>query len=395
MGPRRSAVAILSPFILAAAFVSCEETPAPTPRNDPAPTPVPEPAPAPEPAPEPAPLPPTPAGLHVSDRGPDFIEWRWERVPRVAGYELWLSLDSTFTDEDPVVGLESHQISYRHEGIAGGESASARVRSVARGPTVVHGEWSSPVVGETFALRVTEDRPDDFSGPQIHLVYAVASDGRDRRLDTDGTILDMVENIQSFLADRIDQQFRFDTYEGEPDITFVRFADWTEADLLDHDHRFHDGRTFSIVSASKLSRALRHEIAVEPSKWYAIFYSLEWRTPDLIIGSTNSLGSGHVTEVAGTYLPSFALDRFDAREQRRYEIVMIHEIFHLMGAVPECGRNNGRGAHVVDHDLDVMSNSGVPQWEWTYVDYGRDDYYAHGRRGCVDISESRYFEPAR
>ena len=73
---------------------------------------------------------------------------------------------------------------------------------------------------------------------------------------------------------------------------------------------------------------------------------------------------------------------------------MIHEVFHLMGAVAACAPNQGRGAHVVDHDLDIMSNSTAPHWEWTYIDYGNDDYYGHGRSDCVDISTSPYFEPA-
>ena len=86
--------------------------------------------------------------------------------------------------------------------------------------------------------------------------------------------------------------------------------------------------------------------------------------------------------------------RFDMYLQRLYEVTAIHEIFHLFGAVESCAPNNGRGAHVVDHDLDVMSNSPVPQWEWTYIDFGRDDYCGHGRSDCVDISTSPYFEPA-
>jgi hypothetical protein len=36
--------------------------------------------------------------------------------------------------------------------------------------------------------RSTVDRPDDISGSQVHVVYAIPSDGTDRELDTNGVI---------------------------------------------------------------------------------------------------------------------------------------------------------------------------------------------------------------
>jgi hypothetical protein len=35
---------------------------------------------------------------------------------------------------------------------------------------------------------VTSDRPDDVSGPQIQVVYALPADGTDRDLDENGTL---------------------------------------------------------------------------------------------------------------------------------------------------------------------------------------------------------------
>ena len=96
-------------------------------------------------------------------------------------------------------------------------------------------------------------------------------------------------------------------------------------------------------------------------------------------------------QLAGAYISSTEWARFDPYLQIVYEVTMIHEVFHLMGAVAPCAPNQGRGAHVVDHDLDIMSNSSAPHWEWTYIDYGNDDYYGHGRSDCVDISTSPYF----
>lgn len=214
------------------------------------------------------------------------------------------------------------------------------------------------------------------------MVYAIASDGKDMEIDTDGTIRDMLANMQEFLDERIGRGFRIDTAGGEPDVTFVQLEVPEEELLLFSE--LHD----PVVSVLWLSSALDDVLVREPEKLYAVFYTFDWEG-NFITGQAN-VGTG----VAGTYIRHLSLDRFeDPLWQRIFETTMVHEIFHLLGAVASCAPNNGRGAHVMDHDLDIMSNSGRPQWEWTYVDYGRDDYYGHGRDDCVDIALSPYFEP--
>ena len=154
--------------------------------------------------------------------------------------------------------------------------------------------------------------------------------------------------------------------------------------------QFHEGvrQTVPVVSAPRLRQALGDEIEVDPDKYYAVFYTFDWGL-DYITGQADVGG-----QLAGAYISSTEWARFDPYLQIVYEVTMIHEVFHLMGAVATCAPNQGRGAHVVDHDLDIMSNSSAPHWEWTYIDYGNDDYYGHGRSDCVDISTSPYFEPA-
>lgn len=231
--------------------------------------------------------------------------------------------------------------------------------------------------------RATSDQPDDLTGPQIHLVYAIASDGEDRELDTDGTIRDMLANMQEFLAERIGQQFRIDTHAGEPDITFVRL-DATEEELL-----LFGVLQDPVVSVLVLSPLLADSIERDPEKLYAVFYTFDWE---------ENYVTGQAAEgVAGTYISHRSLGRFgDPNRQRIFETTMIHELFHLLGAVPNCAPNQGRGNHAIDHELDVMtSGSPRPQWEWTHIDWGNDDYYGHGREDCVDIALSPYFEPVR
>ena len=68
---------------------------------------------------------------------------------------------------------------------------------------------------------------------------------------------------------------------------------------------------------------------------------------------------------------------------------MVHELFHTMGAVPECAPNEGQGRHVIDDATDVMwARAGNVGWDLTEIDVGRDDYYLHGNPGCLDIADS-------
>ena len=118
-------------------------TPAPTP---PAPTPTPPP-PEPEPAPEP---PAVPVGLRISASGMDFIEWSWNAVEGVSGYDVQYSANEAFTDEDETIARTAEEISYRREGLEAGASAFLRVRAAAgTGEERVTSDWSTHVTGMT------------------------------------------------------------------------------------------------------------------------------------------------------------------------------------------------------------------------------------------------------
>ena len=129
-----------------------EEVPAPTTPAPPPPTPTPTPTP-PAPEPEPAPEPPaTPVGLNISASGVDFIEWSWNAVEGVSGYDVQFSADEAFTDEDEVIPRTAEQISYRREDLEAETSAFVRVRSAAGADEErITSEWSTHVTGMTMA----------------------------------------------------------------------------------------------------------------------------------------------------------------------------------------------------------------------------------------------------
>ena len=148
----RGWVVLLILLLGAGLFVAAcgdEEVPTPT---TPAPTPTPTPTPpAPEPEPEPVPeAPAVPVGLRISASGMDFIEWSWNAVEGVSGYDAQYSANEAFTDEDETIPRTAEEISYRREGLEAGASAFLRVRAAAgTGKERVTSDWSTHVTGMT------------------------------------------------------------------------------------------------------------------------------------------------------------------------------------------------------------------------------------------------------
>ena len=75
--------------------------------------------------------------------------------------------------------------------------------------------------------------------------------------------------------------------------------------------------------------------------------------------------------------------------QTRPEIVAAHELLHLLRAVPECAPHYRSGSHVSGAPDDIMyeprSNEAV-RARVQHLDPGRDDYFGHGRKNCLDIA---------
>lgn len=226
--------------------------------------------------------------------------------------------------------------------------------------------------------RATTDRPDDLDGPQIHAVYALPSDVEDGNLDRYGDIARSFTAIQRWVGAELGYRFRLDTYGGELDVTFLR---------LPFTHQEGDARSGSLVF--DIERAIAGSIGVQPNKIYAVYYA--GRSAGVCGSAVLSGRTGAVyvhPEGCSNSRPGM-----DENEASTYEAVMVHELFHVFGAVPTCSPNNGAGAHVVDDTMDVMYQ-GVERGARSdaVIDTARDDYFGHGRPDCLDITGSIYWE---
>jgi hypothetical protein len=202
--------------------------------------------------------------------------------------------------------------------------------------------------GSGFALdRVLSDRPDEALGPQIHAVYAVPSDATDNALDTNGTIAGWLTEFNDWFASQSGGvRVRIDTFQGQPDITFVRLRE-TDAALA---------ALGSGANNAILADLQRSSVNLQANKIYAVF----------VEGGNSSAcgyGSGSISAV---YL--------HACPGTEWQFVIGHEIFHGLGAVNQCAPHFFAGSHVNDNAGDLMDpyarQSGSP-----VLDYGHDDYW--------------------
>ena len=110
----------------------------------------------------------------------------------------------------------------------------------------------------------TTDLPDElFLGAQVHMIYALPSDGADPALDTDGTAAASVSNFQGWLNGTNRRPMVASTPTGgQVDITFHRFTE-TDAQLAAYGINLRDA-----IESPVARGRVRHPTA----KLYSVYY---------------------------------------------------------------------------------------------------------------------------
>jgi hypothetical protein len=232
--------------------------------------------------------------------------------------------------------------------------------------------------------RATADRLDDWprGTAQLHVVYVVPSDGGDRALDTSGTLGFSVDSFQRWLAGQSDgRALRLDTFGGELDVTFHRLAR-TDAEVASNGPFVRD----------VIERDLRSAGAIVATKLYAVYYDGSstfacgggaW--PPVLPGQVGAM------YLRGVRCPSDPIAA-PGLPPRYIEFAMLHELFHTLGAVPQCAPHHTLAGHTSDDPRDLMY-SGPRDWVPYFLDVGRDDYFGHRRSGCLDLASSPFLAP--
>ena len=245
--------------------------------------------------------------------------------------------------------------------------------------------------------RVTADRPDALKGYQVHIVYALPSDGADRFLDTNGTLATSVLAWQKWLRGQMGTAtLRVDSYRPtanaalQPDITFARLSR-TDAQIAStgafvRDIIAQELRSSGLINANDSAR-----------KIYAVYYDGS---------STFSCGGSAwpptlVGKVAALYLqgtppgaPACNTKAFapNPRSPGYLEFAMLHDILHALGFVPTCAPGQWRTGHVPEPN-DLMYGGDAPWSLPPVLDIGHNDYYKANIPGCPELSRSAYLKP--
>jgi len=233
--------------------------------------------------------------------------------------------------------------------------------------------------------RATVDRQDDRLGLQVHMIYALPSDGIDRAFDTDGSIQNSADAFQRWLSVQTGgRTLRIDTFQGQVDVTFVRLR-LTDAEIAARRDLALESIDPEIVAAGFNA----------PGKIYAIYYdgsnpavcgNAKW--PPLWPGKTAAFYLRGTPPGSQCFSQGFP----PPGGQPNYTtFAMFHDSLHPMGIVPQCAPHHDAAnpGHASDSNTDLMYGGPQP-WYASVLDYGRDDYFNANIPGCTDLATNGF-----
>ena len=221
--------------------------------------------------------------------------------------------------------------------------------------------------------RSLVDREDSTNDHQVHFIYAILKNGKDKEWDINGYIeklaLKVNENFlkwssQNIKSNSIGQKFKYDFLKnGKLDVSFARL-NLTRKQIDEPDHP--NGLIYKELFKQGFNN---------PKKVYAIISGFNSKHGN----SDGGEGGPLFTILYGPAIKSYG--------SKGMEIVILHELFHTQGAAYDCGKRTYRGAHVKGSD--VLGSGDVT----TKIDSKNDTYYKHGIEGCPDLADSIFLTP--
>jgi hypothetical protein len=228
------------------------------------------------------------------------------------------------------------------------------------------------------------------------VLYLLASDNVDRERDINGQLVKSFELANEWFAEQTGgQTFRLDTYQGELDVTFIRLEQ-TESEINNATVDFYtwglDDRLQYLVDFPDETGFLR-SVNPRPGKIYIVVAEFER------FGNYAGLATGSGYVVAHPRADWVTRPAYkDVAYQ--FEFLLLHEIIHEIGFVPECAKNSHEDTyHVTDDNQDLMWAPDDPYAEFYYdsdnqvLDYGNDDYFNHDIFNCPDLADSAFLDP--
>jgi len=223
-----------------------------------------------------------------------------------------------------------------------------------------------------------EDVTDDY---QVHAIYVLAADSKDKQYDVKGIIEKIVLKGNKHMKSKTkEKQFRLDlTKEGKLDVSFMR-VDKTKKQI-------NAGEAAPYFMGMAVKNGFYH-----PKKLYTIFYQDKYKDEWGQVADAELYTSSGMVEIDGgvTYLGK--------ESTSEAWVPHLHELFHALGFVQLCapgaiddpGSNWGKNDHL-SFEGDLMSDRGGDARD---IDKKRKEYYGHSNTDCpLDLRKSAYLEP--
>ena len=221
--------------------------------------------------------------------------------------------------------------------------------------------------------RSLVDREDSINDHQVHFIYAILKNGKDKEWDINGYIEKLAIKVnENFLkwssqnkkSNSIGQKFKYDFLKnGKLDVSFARL-NLTRKQIDEPDHP--NGLIYKELFKQGFNN---------PKKVYAIISGFNSKHGN----SDGGEGGPLFTILYGPAIKSYG--------SKGMEIVILHELFHTQGAAYDCGKRTYKGAHVKGSD--VLGSGDVS----IKIDSKNDTYYKHDIEGCPDLADSVFLTP--
>ena len=199
---------------------------------------------------------------------------------------------------------------------------------------------SQPNVPAPLGERSFEDRPDDQPGMyQVHMLYVLPAGAADRQRDLDGRINQSVEAANNWLFTQSGgSKLRFDTYQGQLDITFVQI-DMTSAEVYDASVAQYGGAYWI---RDILEAKLNEMNVFQPGKIYLAMAEID-KHPSTCADAAHP--PDLMGRMAGFYPSAVVEAGWNCADEpfgagvTHTDMGLIHEAVHLLGFASACGSN--------------------------------------------------------
>ena len=266
------------------------------------------------------------------------------------------------TLSSPVVATDKEWVSYQE-----GDFTSSSQQN-----TLIYHNASDSVQGRSLF-----DRDDVSSDYQIHAIYLLASDSKDKRMDINGKIESIITKGNKHLKRIINKELKYDlTIQRKLDVSFLRVNKTIE-----------EIQSLENYALNYFGNQLIKNGFYHPKKIYTIFYQENYFSKELnrnlegvqgLIKFETPKGSLEIPIITN-YLSAAPSDLW---------FVNFHEIIHGLSFIQECSPNH-KEHHV--NLIDAMSGYDSGQ---QLIDINSQDYYGHSNADCpLDLKKSVFLYP--